>query len=149
MQSRPVRRFVLHYLEMLLAMGIGMMLLYPLWMLLTKDADPSGVLRTTEVESLAMATTMALPMAGWMRFRGHRWSSALEMSAAMYAGFVVLFPALWAGALDASDVLMLGHVLMLVFMLVAMLWRRDEYTGHRHQSSSAPDAHAEARRVAQ
>jgi hypothetical protein len=148
MQSRPVRRFALHYLEMLLAMGIGMMLLYPLWMLLTGDADPSGVLRSTEVESLVTATTMALPMAGWMRLRGHRWSSALEMSAAMYAGFVVLFPALWTGALDASEVLTLGHVLMLVFMLVAMLWRRDEYTGHRHQSP-APDAHAEARRVAQ
>lgn len=95
-----------------------------------------------------MATTMALPMAGWMRFRGHPWALGLEMSAAMYAGFVILFPALWLGALDAADVLIYGHVLMLVFMLVAMLWRREEYTGHRHRPSPAPDAHAEAGRTA-
>ncbi|MGH3367508.1 MAG: hypothetical protein ACRDOY_09915, partial [Nocardioidaceae bacterium] len=125
MPSRPVRRFVLHYLEMLLAMGIGMMLLYPLWMLITSGADPAGVLRSTEIESLAMASTMVLPMAGWMRFRAHRWSPVLEMSAAMYAGFVVLFPALWIGVLDAADVMIYGHVLMFVLMLGAMLWRRE------------------------
>ena len=149
MPSRPFRRFVLHFLEMLLAMCIGMMLLSPLWMLLTNDADPAGALRSTEVDSLAMATTMALPMAAWMRFRGHGWSPTLEMSAAMYAGFVVLFPALWVGALDAAGVLAYGHVLMLVFMLVAMLWRREEYTGQRHRRSPAPVAHTEAPQVAE
>ena len=147
MQSRPVRRFVLHYLEMLLAMGIGMLLLYPLWMLLTQNADPASVLRSTEVRSLAMATTMALPMAGWMRVRGHHWPLALEMSAAMYAGFVILFPALWIGALDADDVLTYGHLLMLAFMLVAMLRRREEYAGHRHHSSTQHDLHTESRRI--
>jgi hypothetical protein len=149
MPARPVRRFVLHYLEMLLAMGIGMMLLYPLWMMLTHDADPAGVLRSTEVESLVMASTMAVPMAAWMRFRGHRWPPTLEMVAAMYAGFVILFPAFWAGALDAAGVLTYGHVLMLVLMLGAMLWRRGEYTGHRHHRSPEPDAQAETQPVAE
>jgi hypothetical protein len=145
MPSHPVRRFVLHYLAMLLAMGIGMMLLLPLWMLLTRNADPAGALRSAEVQSLAMATSMALPMAGWMRFRGHRWQLTLEMSAAMYGGFVMLFPALWVGAVDTADVLAYGHLLMLAFMLIAMLWRRDEYAGQRHHPVAAPDLHAETK----
>jgi hypothetical protein len=28
--------------------------------------------------------------------------------------------------------MMLGHVLMVPAMVLAMLWRRDEYTGHQH-----------------
>ena len=48
----------------------------------------------------------------------------------MYAGFVVLFPFLWAGALGEMGVMMTGHVLMPLFMLGAMLWRREEYACH-------------------
>ena len=130
MNARAGRRFALHYGEMVLAMLVGMMVLYPLWMLATVGVDDGSGLRSVEVESLVMATTMAVPMAGWMRFRGHGWAPALEMSAAMYAGFVVLFPFLWAGALDDHGVMMVGHVLMFVLMLVAMVWRHEEYTGH-------------------
>jgi hypothetical protein len=53
-----------------------------------------------EIESLAMATTMVIGMVAWMRYRGHEWRHIAEMSAAMYAGFVVLFPALWLEMLD-------------------------------------------------
>ena len=52
------------------------------------------------------------------------------MTAAMYTGFVVLFPFLWGGALSEMGVMMAGHVLMPVFMLLAMLARREEYAGH-------------------
>lgn len=42
-------------------------------------------------------------------------------------GFVMLFPLLWSSRLSEGAVVTLGHVLMLVFMLVAMLCRRAEY----------------------
>lgn len=135
---RKVRRFALHYVEMVVAMLVGMMVLYPVWMLATTGADPSGALRSTEVESLVMATTMAVPMAAWMRFRGHRWAPALEMSAAMYAGFVLVFPFHWAGVAGDTDVMMVGHVLMFALMLVAMLLRWEEYAGHRHHDALDP-----------
>jgi uncharacterized membrane protein YfcA len=82
---------------------------------------------------LAMATTMVIGMVAWMRYRGHEWRHFAELSAAMYAGFVVLFPVLWLEMLDAARVLVYGHVLMLIFMLLAMLWRREAYVdAHGH-----------------
>jgi uncharacterized membrane protein YfcA len=127
------RRFARHYIEMVIAMAVGMVLLHPLWMLASRGAAPTGVLRAAEIESLVMATTMAIGMVAWMRYRRHAWRHILEMSAAMYAGFVVLFPALWLQLLAPDDVLSYGHVLMLIFMLVIMLWRREVYVAaHDH-----------------
>lgn len=132
MRTREIRRFALHYVEMVVAMLVGMMVLWPVWMLATTGVDDGSVLRGVEVESLVMATTMALPMAGWMRFRGHGWAPTVEMSAAMYVGFLVTFPFLWAGALGAGGVMLIGHVAMFVLMLVAMLLRWDEYAHGCH-----------------
>lgn len=126
------RAFVRHLVEMLLAMVLGMATLLPLWELVTGGQPDGGWVHRAEVESLVMATAMALPMALWMRFRGHRVAPIIEMSLAMYAGFVVLFPFLWLGALDAGGVMMIGHVLMLVFMLAAMLARYGEYSHSHH-----------------
>ena len=139
MRFREIRRFALHYVEMVVAMLVGMMLLWPVWMLATGGAGDGSVLRSVEVESLVMATTMAAPMAGWMRFRGHGWAPTLEMSAAMYVGFLLTFPLLWAGTLGADGVMLVGHVGMFLLMLVAMLWRWEEYAGcHEHGATAAP-----------
>ncbi|GGU14576.1 hypothetical protein [Nocardioides albus] len=129
------RSFALHYLQMVIAMVVGMMVLYPLWELATGDQPPSAWVHRADVDSLAMATTMVIPMAAWMRFRGHGTKPIVEMSAAMYAGFAVLFPLLWLGVIDAAGLMLLGHVLMLLFMLVAMLARPGEYTvSHTHHA---------------
>ncbi|MFJ2755759.1 hypothetical protein ACIO3S_09185 [Nocardioides sp. NPDC087217] len=135
--------FALHYLQMVIAMAVGMMLLYPLWLLAVGGAPESAWVHRADVDSLVMATTMVIPMAAWMRFRGHGPRPIVEMSAAMYAGFVVLFPFLWLGVIDAGGLMLLGHVLMLLVMLVAMLARPGEYSGshahHAHHSHAATD----------
>lgn len=123
---RTVWAFARHYLEMVVAMLLGMVTLYPLWALAT-GADDGGVLQRADVDMLAMATAMTVPMAWWMVRRGHRARPVVEMSLAMYAGFALLFPLLWAGAMDEMDVMMTGHVLMPLLMLGAMLARRREY----------------------
>ncbi|MFJ9390045.1 hypothetical protein ACIRON_14565 [Nocardioides sp. NPDC101246] len=131
----PRLTFTLHYLQMIVAMVVGMMVLYPLWMLATGSRPADAWVHRTDVESLVMATTMVIPMAAWMRFRGHTWRPVVEMSAAMYAGFVVLFPFLWLGAIDTDGLMLLGHVLMLLLMLAAMLTRPGEYSGsHAHHA---------------
>ncbi|MFD7072821.1 hypothetical protein ACFV9G_01315 [Nocardioides sp. NPDC059952] len=136
----PRLTFALHYLQMIIAMLVGMMVLYPLWMLATASQPADAWPHRTDVESLVMATTMVIPMAAWMRFRGHAWRPVVEMSAAMYAGFVVLFPFLWLGAIDADGLMLLGHVLMLLLMLAAMLARPGEYSGgHAHHARTATD----------
>lgn len=141
-----IRRFSLHYLEMVTAMLVGMMVLWPVWLLATSAAGDAHWLRAAEVESLVMATTMAVPMAAWMRFRGHRWTPTLEMSAAMYAGFVLAMPFLWAGAIGEHGLMMVGHVGMFALMLVAMLWRWEEYAGC-HSSHGQAQESQEAQRA--
>lgn len=140
MNGRQIRRFALHYGEMVAAMLIGMMALWPVWSLATGAAADTSWLRSQSVETLVMATTMALPMAGWMRVRSHRWAPIVEMCAVMYAGFAVALPLYWTGVLDAAGLMLVGHVAMFVLMLAAMAWRWEVYAGchdpHRHDRAA-------------
>ena len=114
------RAFAVHYLQMLAAMGIGMVVLGPLSMHLVHHAE-------AEVEMLLMATTMVAGMAAWMVYRRHTWPGIAEMVAAMYASVAVLFPLHWLGVVDSTGLMILGHVLMLLGMAAAMLHRRADY----------------------
>lgn len=117
-------RFWWHYVEMLVAMAVGMMLLAPLWW-------PLDIERA-DLQVLVMAVNMTVGMAAWMKVRRHRWRPIAEMSAAMLAPFTLLLPLLWAGVLSEEGLMLLGHVLMLLTMLAAMLARPDEYAHHHH-----------------
>lgn len=121
--SRSVRRFTRHYLEMIVAMLLGMATLYPLWKLTTHGAWAERV----DISSVAMATAMTIPMVGWMLYRGHRAAPCVEMALAMYLGFAVFLPFHWWGGLGEMGVMMGGHIAMPIFMLIAMLGRWDEY----------------------
>ena len=129
-KRRQVWPFTRHYLEMVAAMLLGMVTLYPLWLLATDGATDGSWVHRTEVELVAMATAMTVPMVLWMRHRGHAARPTIEMAVAMYAGLVVVFPFLWVGWLGEMGVMMTGHVLMPLFMLGAMLWRPEEYVCH-------------------
>lgn len=122
-------RFALHYLEMIIAMFVGMFALAPLWSLagvdLSYDRDP-------ELAYLLMAFNMSVGMAVLMRFRGHVWPSTLEMCAAMFLPAIPLFPLLWLGAIDGTGVMAVGHVAMFPLMLAAMFHRVDEYAHAHH-----------------
>lgn len=126
-RGRETRRVAtIHYLQMLLAMGAGMLVLLPVWALATRDLAGSWTDRP-ETPPLVMATAMAAGMTVWMRWRHHAWRDVTEMSVAMYAGFLVLFPFLWVGVLDGEAVVGLGHVLMLAAMAVPVVARPDVY----------------------
>ena len=122
-RHRPsVLRFVLHGLEMVIAMVVGMVVLGPVW----AWAWP-GLNENTTAQALVMATNMSIGMAVWMRIRGHGLPAIAEMSAAMYLAFLVLLPFHWIGVLSAMALMAAGHLLMVPAMLVAMLRRRHEY----------------------
>ncbi|MEU8249126.1 hypothetical protein [Nonomuraea sp. NPDC048916] len=118
-------RFLRHYVEMVLAMVAGMLLLGPIWDAVTAD---SALFARTDVGVLVMATNMTLGMSIWMRYRGHGWAPIAEMGAAMYAPFAVLLVPHWLGALSEHGLMLAGHVLMLPAMLLVMLFRRAEYS---------------------
>jgi hypothetical protein len=113
-------RLVRHYVEMVVAMLAGMIFLYPLW-LAVAGSTGSGWVEIVEIELLAMATAMVVPMVGWMWHRGHTHRQVSEMVVAMYAGFIVLLPFLWTERLSEATLTIAGHVLMLAFMLIALL----------------------------
>ena len=115
-RTRIVLRAVGHYLEMVVAMMVGMVALAPLWQL----AWP-GLAAHPDLETLTMALDMTVAMGGWMRLRRHPWAHIARMCVAMNLGFALVLPAYWLGLLSAGAMESLGHVLMLLLMFLAML----------------------------
>jgi hypothetical protein len=127
--------FLRHFVEMILAMMVGMAVFGGVRALL----DPTGfadVLRDhLDLRYLAMAGFMAVPMVPLMRYRGHSWARTAEMVGAMVVpvaaacllwrfGLGAVIPALADEALGT-----VSHVAMYVGMLLAMLYRFGDY-GH-------------------
>ena len=132
-------RFGLHFLEMILAMVVGMAVLGAAFRgvvaaLGLDYADERA--RFPELFALVMAFNMTAGMAAWMRHRGHRWGSVAEMGGAMVVPVLALCPLLWLGAIGTGSLFALMHALMLPAMLAVMLYRRDDYL-HRHGSERA------------
>lgn len=135
------RHFWRHYLEMVAAMFVAMMVLEPLRMVVVGALGWSGAFDRVEPLALAMATEMSAGMIAWMRFRGHGWAPTLEMCAAMFVPFLVLLVPHWAGALSADAVMVGGHVLMLPAMALVMVRRPQEYTKPRAHAAHSGKAH--------
>ena len=128
-------RFLKHYIEMVVVMLLGMVVLgAPLSLALGAVGVDVGAWDTDApaLLLLAMAFTMSAPMVAWMRYRGHGWAPALEMAASMFVPSVAAIALLLGGIVEDSDALLaIQHIAMFPAMLAAMLVRRDEYSG-RH-----------------
>ena len=122
------KTFIRHYVEMLIAMFIGMGVLAGL------PAAAGFKPESSELALLWMATTMSVPMVAWMRYRGHGWAPDMEMTASMFIPSFAAIMFLWGGVVEERGTLMaIQHIGMFPAMLAAMLLRRDEYSGHhRH-----------------
>jgi hypothetical protein len=96
-----------------------------------QDEAPAAML-------LLMATTMTVPMAAWMRRRGHGWGPTNEMSASMIVPTLAVIALGGAGLLsDVGTMLIVEHVVMLAGMLAVMLLRPEEYSHHHHHTAVA------------
>jgi hypothetical protein len=124
---RRMWKLTRHYVEMVIAMAIGMVALHPVWTVVLDAFGWSTFLDSPEAMAMVMATDMTIAMTAWMRFRGHSWRPCIEMGAAMYLPFLLLFVPMWAGLVDSGGMLLWGHVLMLFAMAGAMATRPDEY----------------------
>jgi hypothetical protein len=123
------RTFIRHYVEMLIAMFVGM------GVFAGAAAAAGFEVEGTELLLLWMAFTMSVPMVAWMRYRGHGWMPALEMTAAMFVPSLAAIALLRIGLVEGEGALLaIQHVAMFPAMLVAMLLRQDEYSGHHHVS---------------
>lgn len=128
----PKVRFAGHYLEMLLVMVAGMLVLGGGLVLaaMAFGSGPSELQREAPaVVLLGMGFSMTAPMVWWMRLRGHSTAANRDMAMAMILPTLVVVALLGAGAVDDIDALLgIQHLAMFPAMFAAMLLHRDEYT---------------------
>jgi hypothetical protein len=125
-------RLLRHYLEMVAAMFVGMVVVGAVVRGVPALAGLQFPARYPELVALEMAFDMSVGMVAWMRHRGHGWASTLEMAGAMFAPAVVLVPLRWLGIVAGDDLLALEHLAMFPLMYLVMLRRRAEYGGSSH-----------------
>ena len=138
--SRPML-FVRHYAEMVVAMFLGMFALgMPLAALLGVVGIDVAAWETDapELMLLGMAFTMSVPMAAWMRHRGHGWAPVWEMTGSMFVPSFAAIGLLWVGSVeDTGALLFIQHIGMFPSMLAVMLLRLDEYASHGGHAHAA------------
>jgi hypothetical protein len=123
--------FIRHYVEMVVAMFAGMFVLGGAAVLLLGLDTGSLYDDAPELGLTGMALTMTIPMVALMRYRGHGWAPAWEMTASMFVPTFLAIALLWTGTLESGHTAMgIQHVIMFPAMLAVMLLRLDEYTGH-------------------
>jgi flagellar biosynthetic protein FliP len=136
MKTTHRRHFVRHYVEMVVAMFVGMAVLGAAGVA-AEAATGVEFPASPEFAALKMAFDMSVGMVVWMRYRGHGWPSTLEMVGAMFAPAVLFGPLSWLGVISGETLMIVTHVLMLPLMFVVMLRRRAEYTGAAHATAAS------------
>ena len=136
---RPAGRFAWHFLQMALAMMLGMV---PLFIVLRLLGVSNLSSTRPELFAVVMSLSMVVAMAAWMRYRmGHGWARTTEMSVAMVLPVAVVVPLCLAGVLPHTFALGPTHVVMPLAMLADMGFRWRDYTGHRPSVNKAAGEH--------
>ena len=135
-RGKRTRRFLRHYFEMVVVMMLGMGVLGAAFGAFHELAFGSGFASAWRdhvvLAAFAMAFNMTVPMVLWMRYRGHSWERGGEMAAAMNLPLLPLLVLYGFDAVPSRGVLGLQMMLMVPAMLVAMLYRKEEYSAPHH-----------------
>jgi hypothetical protein len=137
--SPTAKHLVRHYVEMVIAMFLGMALLAVPVRVALSAAGTSWSELGHEAMFLGMAVEMTVPMVAWMRYRGHGRRASGEMAAAMLLPTFAAIALLWAHVAGSGALMVAEHVAMLLSMLVVMLLRPAEYA-HGHVRREAVPA---------
>ena len=128
--ASKVGRFLLHLLEMLLAMQVGMVIFHLLENQIPTTSSLAPVADNgTVLHNVVMDIFMTVPMLAWMILRGHGWRHSLEMGVAMLAPVAVINLLCSLGAVEYLPWLAgASGPAMNLGMLAAMLYRRNHYS---------------------
>ncbi len=138
-----VGRFLWHFVQMLVAMVVGMGIFHVL------TGKPSEEYRI--LWYAGMELSMIPPMVALMLYQRHGWRHGAEMAGAMLIGPAVFLVCAQLGlhnyipGLARDTLLGLADVTMFLGMLGAMLYRREMYTrphaGHQHTELAGAHVH--------
>lgn len=130
-----VWHFVLHFVEMCLAMCIGgITLIFLFFWGATQIGFPDLIHRFPALSIMVIAIILTAVMTVWMRIRGMSWRLTIEMSSTSIILGIFLIALSWLGAIPQSDMLEWVKRLACLVMLVPMLLRLDHYTGRMDHS---------------
>jgi hypothetical protein len=127
---RPTGRFLAHLAEMCVAMCVGAIVLS---LIFFEGAALIGYANLPqqypELATAVIALNLSLPMAAWMRFRGHEWRPTVEMSGATIVVGILLIVAFWVGIVPKGRLLETQISLACPVMIAVMLFRFNLYSG--------------------
>lgn len=133
--AAQLRRFVWHFVQMVLAMEVGMAVYH----LLAYEALAAYPV----LQYAGMELSMILPMVALMLYQRHGWRYSAEMTGAMVVGPVVFLACAQFGlhnyipGLSRETLLVFSDATMYLGMLGWMLYRRDHYTRGAGHSAHA------------
>jgi glycerol uptake facilitator-like aquaporin len=119
-------RFWRHFLEMILAMVVGMLAAAAIFLSMLGVTWEEALIQYPVHSLLVVAAGMTVPMVAWMRHRGHGWRSCSEMAAAMVLPVIPFLCLVWFQATTSAQC---GAycISTILAMLGVMLYRRSEY----------------------
>jgi len=121
-------RFARHYLQMVVAMYAGMLVLDPVYAALaTRAGYPDPWTELPVLSALVMTVNMTLPMVLLMLRHRHGSRAIVEMAASMVAPTLAATGLHTLGALPAEQVMTVAHLAMFPAMLWVMLRRYAHY----------------------
>jgi mannitol-specific phosphotransferase system IIBC component len=134
-----VVRFILHLLEMTVAMMAGMPVLFMLRNAIPPSSSFAAAFQPgTALFGLMAGVFMTVPMVAWMIVRGHGWRHSVEMGLAMLVPFAALIVPQALGLLAYQAWFpVVGNLVMMLSMILVMLYRRDHYTGKASHAGHA------------
>jgi hypothetical protein len=134
--TRPFRnskagRFVLHFLELQIPMGLGALICYLVVHIMSTSSSFSTIYYPgTYLFATGDLLFLTVPVVIWLNFRKYSWRYSPEMSVAMIAPVAAIMV---FGQFTEYDyltwLLTAGHPLMCLGMLIYMLYRWDLFTG--------------------
>ena len=123
-------RFLLHFMELQISMGVGALVCYLVVRLISGAASFSMAYQPgTFLFAVGDVFFLTVPVIVWMIFRGHGWRHSLGIVVAMIAPVAAIMV---LGPLTAYDyltwLLTAGYPAMSLGMLIYMLYRHDHFT---------------------
>jgi hypothetical protein len=128
--STQARAFLLHFLELQIAMGLGALMCYLVVHLISVSSSFATAYHPgTFLFAVGDVLFLTMPVVAWMIFRGYGWRQSLEIAVAMTAPVAAIMV---LGPLTVYDyltwLLTAGYPAMCLGMLIYMLYRRDHFT---------------------
>jgi hypothetical protein len=129
--ASAVGLFILHFVEMVIAMGLGMAIFGPVRGGLVDQGYTALLERTSLDYQVWMNAFMIVPMVLWMRLRGCTWGHGVGMAVAMVVppACVLLLCRFGVTEVIPWFTTSLTGLAMFLGMLAFMLYHREMYTG--------------------